>query len=275
MASILVGETCNAVPSCFIVKMVGRDAAASTFSGALRAINWCFGPRTYNLAEELSTVPTNEVPAQWWQTACEQTHMPLACVDSDNKFVWVNTAFEHLVGYSPAELKSRTWMSITEQSDVGGDLASAEQIRSGSITNYSMSKRYIHKRGYPVPIELCVWRFPVNGLDDLRCFISEAAPAVTSQGQLQAIEEQMRQEVRDLEARLKSGTEVRVNVGDHWRDGDNVRGDKNSDKTIRWLIVGLCSVAAMAAWSMYYIATMPKPVPPQAPTEFKTEAPVK
>jgi len=65
------------------------------------------------------------VPDEWWREACEVVSHPMAAVQpADNTFIWVNQAFERLVGYSRAELREKTWMSITVQEDVGGDLAS-------------------------------------------------------------------------------------------------------------------------------------------------------
>ena len=120
------------------------------------------------------------VPNEWWRVACESISLPLACIGTENKFVWVNAAFERLTGYSVSELQQKTWPEITVQEDAGGDLASLNAVIKGDISHYSLAKRYRHKLGREIPVQLAVWRFPRMHNQVVTCFIVEAAPEVVN-----------------------------------------------------------------------------------------------
>lgn len=143
------------------------------------------------------------VPDDWWKEACEVVHHPMACVGMDNKFIWVNSAFENLTGYSHAELLEKTWMDITVQEDVGGDLASVAGIINGNDEKYTISKRYRHKHGKDVPVALTVWRFPREIGQAMACFIVEAYPENASVLELEKLRNEMHTEVINLRLRLE------------------------------------------------------------------------
>lgn len=127
----------------------------------------------------------------------ENIHHPVAMVSKDNKFVYVNPAYERLVGYSQAELLGRTWMSITENEDVGGDLVGVDSISADdNRTVYTTAKHYKHKNGDVIPIALTVWRFPYAGA--LIGFSVEAIPASA----LDKIDKIHRQHTDEIEALL-------------------------------------------------------------------------
>lgn len=111
---------------------------------------------------------------EWYLHALHHIHHPVSLINTEQKFVWVNRSFEHLVGYSEAELLGKTWMDITEMSDVGGDLASVTSIINEERQSYTTAKRYKHKSGELVPVAITVWRFPLSG--DLTGFSVEAVP---------------------------------------------------------------------------------------------------
>ena len=140
-------------------------------------------------------------PGSWWRVACESIHHPIACVDLDDRFLWVNEAYERLVGYSKTELSEMTWREITTKEDLGGDLKSVEQLRAGEIDRYTLNKRYIHKSGEEVEVTLSVWRFPRFG-ERIVCFIAEAVPAMASAEELRKAKSDCEGLVKALESRL-------------------------------------------------------------------------
>lgn len=139
-----------------------------------------------------------KVPEQWWKRACQIVNHPLACVSSDHRFVWTNSAFERLVGRSSEELSDMTWMEITVQDDVGSDLASIQAVLDGESESYTIGKHYKHKHGREVPVILSVHRFPSGG-GDLLAFIVEAAP-VDTQEAIHALETEYRRLAKSVEA---------------------------------------------------------------------------
>jgi len=216
------------------------------------------------------------VPLGYWQKACEEMDYPLACVCPDNKFLWVNQAFERMLGYSSAELAGRTWMSITEQSFVGGDLASVEAVISGRISNYTMSKNYIHKRGHMVSVELTVHRFPESSVENLVCFIVEAPPTRATKPELDEVEKNLMKIIHVLEERINENEKgISISMGNrndsvsNSGSGDNVGRDKNSDSAIKILGGVMCVMVVMGIWMFYYITVASKAEMPNAPPQIE------
>jgi PAS domain S-box-containing protein len=148
----------------------------------------------------------------------------MACVAKDGKFIWVNQAFELLVGYSLAELIHKKWQDITVQEDVGGDLASARAILDGETDSYTISKRYRHKRGHEVAVQLTVWRFPPSAAKAMVCFTVEAVPEKASKQELQTIKKQLGEEIDLLKRRFqlmdsKDDKFIEVNYNSQNADG--------------------------------------------------------
>jgi len=217
-------------------------------------------------------MPSRNVPTEWWQTACESIDLPLCCIDLDHKFVWCNSAFEKFIGYSVTELLNKTWMEITVDEDVGGDMASIESLKGGTgKDHFARAKRYRHKFGHILPLRLTVWRFPRSIDRVLMCFIIEVDPKRVDQKQIEKI-------IESLESRLDSveekqvGVNVDVNVGNRQDqqigDGDRVGRDKikNDASIIKYLIGGLVAVAIVLTWTIYYVTTMNKPDMPEKPS---------
>lgn len=211
-----------------------------------------------------------DVPNGFWRAACEDADHPLACVGLDHRFKWVNSAFERLVGWSVVELTGRTWMEITVQGDVGGDLASVGAVISGKVTHYTMSKSYIHRRGHAVPVELTVRRFPPNVIDDVLCFRVESPPAKATRPELDQVEANLLKIIADLKAKVEKMDDSNNRGGRHGNrsttSGVTVNtGDTNSDRALRYYTAALVAIAGIVAWLFYYVATLQKDVDPTPP----------
>ncbi len=86
----------------------------------------------------------------------ERTPLGFAHVGMDGSLLRVNQKFCEIVGYSEAELLTKTFQSITEPADLAADLAAVAQLVNGEITEYTLEKRYIHKQGHSVWVSLTV-----------------------------------------------------------------------------------------------------------------------
>lgn len=113
---------------------------------------------------------SREVPADWWELACQKIPHPLACVSVDGDFIWVNDAFCRLVGYSSFELTEKKWQDITKVSDIGSDELSVNKVVVGERDEYYLEKQYVRKNGDFINVGVFVHRFPNAG--DLLCFIA-------------------------------------------------------------------------------------------------------
>ncbi len=80
----------------------------------------------------------------------------VALVLPDGRWLKVNRALCELIGYSEAELLTRTFQDITHPEDLEDDLENMRRIIDGEIDFYQIENRYFHKLGHLVPISLSV-----------------------------------------------------------------------------------------------------------------------
>lgn len=211
-------------------------------------------------------VAIREVPPDWWQAACEAIQHPLACVSPNSRFIWVNGAFERLVGYSLAELRELTWMDITDQPDVGGDLASVQDVLTGKRVKYSLSKYYKHKLGKLVGVTITVCRFPLSVVDDVTCFIVETTPEMAQKDELEKVHAALRKEIDTLQTKfVEHLTEMNRRHGHNDDQVVTVNVGNNSNKVVIALAVAAVAISLVVGWIAYYAfgdGQQPPPSPP-------------
>lgn len=87
----------------------------------------------------------------------DQAPVGIVRVDSNTgTFIDVNKEYCKLVGYSEEELKKMTFKEITHPEDLEEDLKNMENLKSQKINEFSMEKRYIHKKGNIIWVNLLV-----------------------------------------------------------------------------------------------------------------------
>ncbi|MDO9105420.1 MAG: PAS domain S-box protein [Methylovulum sp.] len=70
------------------------------------------------------------------------------------EFVRVNRKYCAITGYSLEEMMAMTCTDITEPADLASDLSHIARLKAGELHEFSLEKRYIHKNGQPVWVEL-------------------------------------------------------------------------------------------------------------------------
>ncbi len=75
---------------------------------------------------------------------------------STGKFIAVNDEYSNITGYSREELLTTNFQSITHPDDLPIDLNKMEELKNGSINDFQIEKRYIHKNGQIVWVTLYV-----------------------------------------------------------------------------------------------------------------------
>ena len=86
----------------------------------------------------------------------EQAAVGIAHVALDGQFLHINQKFCDIVGYTPQEMQNLSFQVITHPDDLTTDLANVRQLLNGEIESYSMEKRYFHKNGEIVWVNLTV-----------------------------------------------------------------------------------------------------------------------
>ncbi len=74
--------------------------------------------------------------------------MGMGGLDPGAPFRRVNRAMCNFLGYSEEELLTKSVRDITYTEDLDEDLGNLQRLLNGTIQNFSMEKRYIHKKGH-------------------------------------------------------------------------------------------------------------------------------
>lgn len=91
-----------------------------------------------------------------FQATFEQAAVGVAHVDPKGHLLQVNQRFYEIVGYEQGVLQKMSFQEITHADDLALDLRMLEQLIAGTRRSYSIEKRYLHKAGYHVWVNLTV-----------------------------------------------------------------------------------------------------------------------
>jgi PAS domain S-box-containing protein len=87
----------------------------------------------------------------------EQAAVGVALIDTKTgKFAKINQRYCDIVGYTSEEMVRLTFQDITHPEDVKTDLENMELLRQGKIKDRSLEKRYYHKNGAIVWVNLTI-----------------------------------------------------------------------------------------------------------------------
>lgn len=86
--------------------------------------------------------------------AFEHAPIGMALLAPDGRWLRVNRAFCEMVGYTEAELLTRTFQDITHPDDLGPDLDNLRRMIAGEIRACQLEKRYLHAQGQLISVML-------------------------------------------------------------------------------------------------------------------------
>jgi PAS domain S-box-containing protein len=81
------------------------------------------------------------------QAIFDHTAVGIAQGNVDGELLRVNNRYCQMLGYSEAELRTKTIQDITHPDDLDETLAGRRQLLEGQISMHSMEKRYIRRDG--------------------------------------------------------------------------------------------------------------------------------
>ncbi len=91
-----------------------------------------------------------------FRRAFEEAPIGISLIAADGRCLSANRALCELVGYSEQELRGRRFRELTHREDLGTDRACVQQLVAGEIRSYKLTKRYIHKDGRMIWVDLSV-----------------------------------------------------------------------------------------------------------------------
>lgn len=109
---------------------------------------------TINISKFKKLEATLRESEEKFRLAVEHSPIGKALVGLDGKFLTVNKALLDLVGYSEEELLKLDFQDITHEEDLDADLTFVRQLLAGTRDTYQMEKRYFHKDGHLIWIQL-------------------------------------------------------------------------------------------------------------------------
>ncbi len=151
------------------------------------------------LAESLRQIELRRAEAEQterrFRLTFESAPIGLAMVGLDGRWIDVNQVLCTMLGYTEAELLSRTFQDITHSDDLEADLQLVRNLLEGRGTTYRMEKRYLHKLGHVIHVQLDVALLRdeqdrplhfISQIQDIGQRHQAAAELASSQQQLQA-----------------------------------------------------------------------------------------
>ncbi len=168
------------------------DSGAPIFNeeGVITGVVLVFRDQTAERAARLALQESEEC----FRATFEQAAVGIAHVAPNGCFLRVNNKLCGIVGYSQEELLTKTFREITDPDYVDTDLALVQQVLDGTIKTYSREKRYIHKNGFAVWINITVaLAYKPNGEPDyLISVIEEISERKKAEEELLRSEERYR-----------------------------------------------------------------------------------
>ncbi|TWT53830.1 Autoinducer 2 sensor kinase/phosphatase LuxQ [Rubripirellula amarantea] len=89
-----------------------------------------------------------------YRSTFENAAIGIAHIGLDGEWLRVNQKLCQIVGYSRDELQSKTFQEITHVDDLNSDLVQFARMKRGEIPGYTMQKRFIHRNGHVVWVNL-------------------------------------------------------------------------------------------------------------------------
>ncbi|MCZ4305109.1 EAL domain-containing protein [Zoogloeaceae bacterium G21618-S1] len=86
----------------------------------------------------------------------DQAAVGIAHVAPDGSWIRVNRRLSEIVGYSQDALLAETFQDITHPDDLDVDLQQMRRTLSGEISGYTIEKRYFHRDGHTIWVNLTV-----------------------------------------------------------------------------------------------------------------------
>lgn len=109
-----------------------------------------------DISERISSAQAIRQSEERFHLTFAEAPIGIALVAIDGRWIEVNDALCAIVGYSRDELLRLSFQDITHADDLQADLEYVRRMLAGEIAHYRMAKRYLHKDGHIVHIQLDV-----------------------------------------------------------------------------------------------------------------------
>jgi PAS domain S-box-containing protein len=139
-----------------------------------------------------STLP-GAVDASTLARLLNRAAQPFALLDLEGRFVQVNQAFEHLLGYGPGELNGTAVADVTPDTSMKTTIEALQRLVDADQPQ-KYEKEYVRKDGKRVPVSVVadLYRDEKDALRGYFAFVSDISERVRSERALRASEDRFR-----------------------------------------------------------------------------------
>jgi len=107
-------------------------------------------------AHNVSFPPMTDGDDILYRSVFEHAAVGIAYISPEGKWLRINERVAQMFGYTPAELEALSFQDITHPEDLETNLDLLEEVREGRRDGYKLEKRYFHKTGHIVWVNLSV-----------------------------------------------------------------------------------------------------------------------
>ena len=159
----------------------------------------------HDISERLKAEASLKISEATFRGSFEHAAIGMAVLNAEGKWLQVNNRVCEIVGYTEDELKDRTFQDITHPDDINLDLKYLQELIQGSRDYYHMDKRYYHKDGHIVYINLAV-SLVRDPKGEPLYFVSQ----ITDISKQKIAEEKLKSTVAQMEGLLEASTQVSI-----------------------------------------------------------------
>ncbi|MCC6738992.1 MAG: PAS domain S-box protein [Planctomycetia bacterium] len=115
---------------------------------------WIFTAFLRDLSERRRLDAALRESEERFRMAFQHAGIGMMLTDMDGRFIQVNRAFADMLGYSEPELTGKRFNDVTHPGDFQVGLDAIARQRSGEVATVNIEKRYVHRDGRTVWVEL-------------------------------------------------------------------------------------------------------------------------
>ena len=157
MARALAGESTDGV-EVLLQRPGGEDTVLSVSGRPLHSSAGLLGAVAVfsDISERKRSQVRLEQAETRWRLTLDHAPTGILLAGLDGSFLHTNEALRRILGYSEAELRTRTWQDLTHPEDLAGEVLLTERLLAGDLDDYALQKRYLHAAGHVVWVDASV-----------------------------------------------------------------------------------------------------------------------
>jgi len=157
-----------------------------------------------------------------FRTTFEQVAVGIVHFSPTGEWIRVNQRFCDMVGYERDELLRTRFQNITHPDDFDIDMPQLREMLFGRLRHYTVEKRYIHKSGDLVWVNIWVSMVVDAGQEDLSCVNYRVDLLISGSYEQQGATSAVVAEMRRQNPGLKELHTTNVRTGRPWLDDDAI-----------------------------------------------------